>query len=355
MNKIVINARFLTQNITGVQRFAIEISLRLKESVENIEFVTPSDIRQQKVFVALGAKVIGSHHGHLWEQIDLPKYLKQSGNPLLVNLANMAPLFYKNKIVTIHDVAYKIFPQTYPKTFLLFYSFVIPRLLHINRHVVTVSEFSRDEISRFYDVEKKKISVVHNAVSNIFKPTMSDDLGRYFLAVSSMNYRKNFLYILDAFTRYQQQGGEESLFIIGDLKQKSFNEIDLSQYEDNPQIKFLGRVTDEELVGYYGRALAFIYPSFYEGFGIPPLEAQACHCPAICADASCLPEVFGDSVLYCNPYDPMSLMDKIKRIATDELLRETLIRKGIKNLQRYSWEGSAEKIKAIIDKLNKEI
>ncbi|MCS3178709.1 glycosyltransferase family 4 protein [Candidatus Bacteroides intestinigallinarum] len=345
---IVVNARFLTQSITGVQRFAIEVCLKLKDLVDDIEFVTSANVAQQEVFDALDAKIIGKFHGHLWEQIDLPQYLKRKGAPLLINLANTAPLFYKNKVVTIHDVAYKVFPQTYPKSFLMFYSFMIPKLLYGSKHVITVSEFSKYEICKFYSIPKKKVSVVYNAVSESFTPKPTADSNKYFLAVSSMNYRKNFIYILEAFTMYQKQGGKESLYIIGDLKNKSFKEIDLSQYKNNTQIKFLGRVSDEDLIVYYSNALAFIYPSFYEGFGIPPLEAQACGCPAVCADVSCLPEIFGDSVLYCDPYHAASLVEVMITLASDTNLCQHQIEKGKKNLSRYSWKKSADQLMNVI-------
>ena len=170
---VVVNARFLTQGVTGVQRFAMEICLRLKHLLKDVEFVTPEDVIQKEAFRELNAKIVGSHHGHLWEQLDLPKYLKSRGKPLLVNLANTAPLFYKNKIVTVHDVAYKVFPQTYPKPFLLYYNLMIPRLLNGSRHVVTVSQFSKEEICRYYQIDNNKVSVVYNAVSEHFKPLRS--------------------------------------------------------------------------------------------------------------------------------------------------------------------------------------
>ena len=345
---VVVNARFLTQGVTGVQRFAMEICLRLKHLLKDVEFVTPNDVIQKDAFRELNAKIVGSHHGHLWEQLDLPKYLKSRGKPLLVNLANTAPLFYKNKIVTVHDVAYKVFPQTYPKSFLLYYNLMIPRLLNGSRHVVTVSQFSKEEICRYYHIDNNKVSVVYNAVSEHFKPLCSTGDTAYFLAVSSMNYRKNFIYILDAFCKYQEMGGKESLYIIGDLKNASFKEIDLCKYTSNPKIKFLGRVSDEELIKFYSNAVAFVYPSLYEGFGIPPLEAQACGCPAICAQASCLPEVFGDSVLYCNPYDSDSLVSAFKKIVSDKDLRKSLCEKGNINTGKYSWEMSAKKLRDII-------
>lgn len=345
---VVVNARFLTQGVTGVQRFAMEICLRLKHLLKDVEFVTPEDVIQKEAFRELNAKIVGSHHGHLWEQLDLPKYLKSKGKPLLVNLANTAPLFYKNKIVTVHDVAYKVFPQTYPKLFLLYYNLMIPRLLNGSRHVVTVSQFSKEEICRYYQIDNNKVSVVYNAVSEHFKPLRSTGDSAYFLAVSSMNYRKNFIYILDAFCKYQEMGSKESLYIIGDLKNASFKEIDLCKYTSNPKIKFLGRVSDEDLIKFYSNAVAFVYPSLYEGFGIPPLEAQACGCPAICAQASCLPEVFGDSVLYCNPYDSDSLVCAFKKIVSDKDLRKSLCEKGNINTGKYSWEMSAKKLRDII-------
>lgn len=348
---VVVNARFLTQKVTGVQRFAMEICLRLKTLISEVEFVTPGDVVQKEAFQELDAKIVGSHYGHLWEQLDLPKYLKSKGKPLLVNLANTAPLFYKNKIVTIHDVAYKVFPQTYPKSFLLYYNLMIPRLLNSSQHIVTVSQFSKKEICKYYHVDKDKVSVVYNAVSENFKPLRKTNGTSYFLAVSSMNYRKNFIYILDAFCKYQKLGGKESLYIIGDLKNASFKEIDLSKYTDNTKIHFLGRVSDEDLIKYYSNALAFVYPSFYEGFGIPPLEAQACGCPVICADASCLPEVFGNSVLYCNPNVVDSLVNAMEKIAYNKDLRVKMINDGINNVNKYSWQDSAmnfaNKIKAI--------
>lgn len=355
---IIVNARFLTQSMTGVQRFAVEICLELKKLFgEQIKFVAPDAIVLKDYAEALGVEVIGTHQGHLWEQWDLPRYLRMQGSPLLLCLCNTAPLCYKNKVVTVHDVAFEAYPQTFSKSFLYVYKFMIPRIMRSAKKVITVSEFSKDEIVKYYGISRDKIAVVYNAVGDDFKKVEDDELQKqkYLLAVSSLNYRKNFLAVLEAFDIFEKENNDASLYIIGDLKNSNFKGIDIERYRQNPRIKFLGRVSDADLVRYYSNASAFVYPSIYEGFGIPPLEAQTCGCPAICADASCLPEVFGDSVLYCNPYDPMSLMDKIKRIATDELLRETLIRKGIKNLQRYSWEGSAEKIKAIIDKLNKEI
>lgn len=352
--KIVVNARFLTQNITGVQRYAIELCRQLKKIYgDKIMFVCPHNVVNHDVFQEFGAVVIGHHTGHLWEQWDLPIYLKKNGNPLLVNLSNTAPISYSNKVTTIHDITYIRYPETFSKTFLALYRCIIPLVIKTSKHIFTVSDFSKKEISSFYHCNPNKISVVYNAVSEDFQRSVDDQLSKkkYFMAVSSVKENKNFIYILDAFQKFSNDNKNIELYIIGDLKSKSFQTLNIDKYLKNPQIKTLGRVSDEELIKYYSNALAFLFPSLYEGFGIPPLEAQVCGCPAICADASCLPEIFGNSVLYCNPYVVDSLVNAMNKIAYNKDLRIKMVNDGMKNVDRYSWQDSAlkfaDKIKTI--------
>ena len=354
MMKIYINARFLTQNLTGVQRYAIELCRQLKKLYGNkIIFVCPRNVINHEVFDEFGASVIGRHTGHLWEQWDLPRFLKKQGSPLLVNLSNTAPLLYKNKVTTIHDITYVRYPETFSKSFVALYRCVIPLVIKTSRHIFTVSEFSKKEISGFYHCNPTKISVVYNAVSGDFHRVIDEELSkkRYFMAVSSVKSNKNFIYILDAFQKFSDNNKDIELFIIGDLKSNSFQTLNIDKYLKNPQIKALGRVSDEELIKFYSNALAFLFPSLYEGFGIPPLEAQACGCPAICAEASCLPEVFGNSVLYCNPHVVDSLVNAMNRIAYNKDLRIKMVNDGMKNVDSYSWQDSAlefaDKIKTI--------
>lgn len=353
---IVVNARFLTQKLTGVQRFAIEISLELKKILkENVQFVSPCNIEQKEYARILGAIVVGKHKGHIWEQWDLPKYLKEQKSPLLLCLCNTAPLFYKNKIVTVHDVAFMAYPQTFNKSFLYFYRFMIPRIMVSAKRILTVSEFSKNEIIKYYNIDEEKISVIYNAVTNDFRKKHDNTLleEKYILAVSSLNYRKNFITVLQAFDVLLKQNQNILLYIIGDLHNSNFSNINIDQYKDNPKIKFLGRVTDCDLIRYYSNAFAFVYPSFYEGFGIPPLEAQACGCPVICSKASCLPEIFGNSVSYCNPNNPASLAEAIINLCNNEQLRLDLIERGLRNVAKYSWEKSADKIFKVINSIQK--
>lgn len=350
---IYINARFLTQKLTGVQRYAIELSKRLKEIFQDeVEFVCPHNIVNIAVAEELGVRIVGTHTGHLWEQYDLPVFLIKRGSPLLLNLSNTAPILYFNKVTSVHDITFVRYPRTFSRLFVILYRVIIPLVIKSSKHIFTVSEFSASEISNFYHVRKNKISVVYNAVSEEFKASENKarQNQKYFMAVSSIKENKNFIFILEAFKRFSSTNRDVDLYVIGDMKSKSFNTIDFSEYMENKQIKLLGRVSDEELIKYYNDAFAFIFPSLYEGFGIPPLEAQACGCPSICANSSCLPEVFRDSVLYCDPNDVSSLVKVMNEIVNDVSLRELLINKGYDNVKRYSWESSAAQMSEVLKK-----
>ncbi|AZI39613.1 glycosyltransferase family 4 protein [Epilithonimonas vandammei] len=351
---IIVNSRFLTQPITGVQRFAIEISLQLKKLFGNdIRFISPHNILQKEIAEKLEVEIVGKRSGHLWEQLDLPRFLKSKDSPLLINLTNTAPLFYKNKLTTIHDVAFLVYPKAYSKIFYYSYKVFIPKIIAGSKKVVTVSEFSKSEIYKYYPKINKNIEVVYNAVSNIFErfDKNINDKENNFLAVSSINQRKNFSLILKSFSLIKNEYPNYKLFIIGDINNSNFGDTDLSLYLKDENIKFLGRVSDESLVDYYSKALAFIYPSFYEGFGIPPLEAQACGCPVILAKTSSLPEVFKDSGLYCDPHSEIELKNIMIELIKNQKLRIELSEKGYKNADRFSWKKSGVAFKNIIDSL----
>ena len=338
---LVINARFLTQNITGVQRFAIEIAKQLKILYGNdLIFVSPKNIIHKELAKELDVKIIGNFTGHLWEQISLPKYLKQNGNSLLLNLANTAPLLYANKIVTIHDLAFLHHPEWFSKKFTLVYNFLLPNIANHSKHILTVSQYVKDDISKSYKIEPNKIDIIYNSYSNMFKklPFEKED---YVLAVGSIEPRKNLIALIDIFKKTDMK-----LLIVGQ-KNKVFSEFNLEKLPKN--IIFTGYVDDKELVELYNKAKIFVYPSLFEGFGIPPLEAQACGTPVICSNVTSLPEVGGDSVLYCDPYDVNDIADKIMLLLEDKSLQNELIQKGYENLERFSWEKSAKKIIDIIE------
>lgn len=350
-----VNCRFLTQHITGVQRYAVELSLRLKQLFgEDIVFVSPSNIINDFIAQELKAIVIGNHSGHFWEQVDLPCYLRKHGNPLLLNLCNTAPIMYRNKVVAIHDVAFKVYPQTFSKTFLWAYRVLIPNIIKSSRKIVTVSEFSKRELVKYYSVPEHKIFVVPSAVSDNFHYSANMSYREckdpYFLVVSSVNYRKNFMRVLQAFELLQNEVNNIQLYIVGDINAKSFKGIKIEKYKKNPQIKFLGRVSDFELNDYYSNAVAFVFPSLYEGFGLPPLEAQTCQCPVVCSAIEPHKEVVSDSAILCNPFDVEDIKEKMRFILYAD--RREYITKGLLNIKRFGFNKSASLLADILKSLD---
>lgn len=344
---IYINARFLTQKTTGVQRFAFELSKSLSNLRGDIVFLVSDldEIFDKSALGCLNIKEIKGGRGHYWEQITLPFYLKSINNPLLVNLCNTAPVFYKNKISVVHDVTFLHYPESYSLTFRIAYKVLIPLIIKLSKRIVTVSNFSKKDLFLIYNLNPKNVEVVYNAVSKSFKPllTCSKSNKNFALAVSSPNKHKNFSRMIDAFLK---SNVSLDLKIIGSLSSTFSNQV--SNISQDHRIKFLGRVDDETLIDLYQNAKFFIFPSLYEGFGIPPLEAQACGCPVISSNAASLPEVLGDSVLYFDPTNIDSIKSAIEKINSNADLQDKLILEGYENLKRFSWEKSAIKMNEII-------
>jgi glycosyltransferase involved in cell wall biosynthesis len=348
---IVINARFLTQELRGVQRFAEQTCLALKRLRDDLIFVAPHGIKMSESAKALDVQCIGHNRGHLWEQLDLPLYLMRQGRPLLVSLCSTAPMFYAKQIATHHDINYVRYPQSYSRMFRAVYRSVTPILLWRLQSLITVSNFSKGEISQFYGYPRERIFVVPNATSDAFRPAgFKAENPRYLLAVSSPSAHKNFNRMIQAFMTLR--GHEDlQLHIVG-AASEIFAAPELQRLAcRDPRIRFLGRLSDAELIKQYQGATAFVFPSLYEGFGIPPLEAQACGCPVLAANAASIPEVLQASALYFDPLDISHMASAMERILTDMPLRQALRRRGLSNVERFSWEDSARRVSQRIDAL----
>ncbi|WP_274864300.1 glycosyltransferase family 4 protein [Serratia marcescens] len=355
---IYVNSRFFSQDITGVQRFGIELSGKLHELRDDIVFLAPKNIRSNDITRRLNVEVIGSRTGHAWEQLDLPAYLRTKGEPLLVNLCNTAPIFYRNKIITLHDAAYKRFPASYSFKFRQAYNLLIPRLVATSRAVLTVSQFAKSELAHFFNLRRVQCHVIYNAASDTFHYENGDVqreqcFPTYFLAVASQQHHKNFEGLIEAFASLPEEiQAMVRLKIVGS-RHKNYQGADsiLSSAATAKNVEFLGRVDDDALSALYRGAAAFVFPSFYEGFGIPPIEAQASGCPVIASSAGAMPEVLQDSVIYFDPYDRNSLVDALRFVIENPLARENYVAAGYKNIARFSWEKSALRLSGIIDNL----
>lgn len=337
MKKIIINGRFLTQTITGVQRVAHELvrefDIMVKEKRIECVILAPKNIIFNDLYKNITIKTVGFLKGHIWEQIELPFYAKKEKG-ILLNLCNTAPIL-NTGIVEIHDISFKVNPQFFSKSFSLYYKILIYFLVRTSKKILTVSEFSKQEIVKHYKVQKNKIAVVYNSWEHILR--VQEDISilkkfnlkkeEFYLAVSSINLNKNFKYILHLAKIYT----EKKFVIVGKKNIKIFGELGI---DDLKNLVWCGYVSDEELKALYMTCKGFIYPSFYEGFGLPPIEAMGCGCKEIyVSNTSCLPEIFRNSVCFFNPEKYEYILDK--NIINKE-------RKDI--LNKYSWKKSSETI-----------
>ncbi len=342
---VIVNARFLTQKVTGVQRFAIEISKVLRELDSEIVFVTPFNIIDNDLAKQLGAIVIGKSKGSVWEQIDLRLYLKSKGNPLLVSFCNTGMIFYNNQVVTVHDMSYKVNPKWFPRAFYLWYNFLIPHIAERCRRLFTVSDSSKKDILNYLNIRQEKIRVIYNSsnlnTNNNFEQIEAD---KYLLSVSSLDPRKNLNNLLKA---YKDVDTKVNLIIVG-LKKDNF-ELDEALLSERIIVK--SYVSDDELASLMRYAEAFVYLSFYEGFGLPPLEAMSMGCPVIVSDISAHREVCGDAALYADPYKVEDIREKITNLLNCDQLKTELILAGKQNIKRFNWFESGQKVLNNINEL----
>lgn len=345
---IYINGRFLSQPITGVQRYGREIIACLLELNTDMKILVPQGTNMQE-FPEQTYEYIGVRQGHLWEQLDLFNYLKNKKS-ILLNLTNTAPIRYKFNIFTLHDVIFLSYPKSYKFSQWLFYKFTVPMHLKNAIQVLTVSEYSKNAIlSKFRHVDKNKISITYNAVpKNLFNlekenTYLNNDL-KSFCVLSSFDENKNLSIVIDAFKLNSRADIE--LLILGSHANK--HPEHLRDALRDRRVKFLGRISDAQLSEIYNKSYAFIIPSKLEGFGIPALEAQAQNCPVIASNTSCLPEILADSALFFDPNDANALSQTINHICDHPEIRNALLHKAKSNLLRFSFSQSAKKILNII-------
>ncbi len=356
---IFINGRFLEQKLTGVQRFAYEtvkeidnlLSKDIYEPLKNKTFLCiPSDVDENNLKFLKNIKIRKSKRGTgiLWEQTSFAFDIKKN-HALGLHLCNAVPFLQKKGIVCLHDITYTIHPE-----FVTTAKHKIMKIWHRMQDkacakkslaVLTVSKNSAKEICEHFKIPEEKISVVYNGWQH-FSTEISEETNlekwpelnnhEFFYSMSSLAKNKNFKWIIEAAKRNPQYifavAGKSDLQKYGDTLQEGNNLNNLL---------YLGYVSDDEAKLLMKKCKAFIFPSVFEGFGIPPLEALAMGTKVICSNASCLPEIFEDCVYYINPYE--------YDVNLDTLLSGS-VSPAEKILNKYSWEKTAEKTLEIVQR-----
>ncbi len=343
---IYINGRFVTQTITGVQRFATEITAALQAIPSlDINLLVPG----RSAVVRAGSAEDGRHGGHLWEQLELPRLAR---NGYLINLGNTAPLLVRRQLVVIHDTGVFSTPEVYSWKFRTWYKLMQHALALRRTHLVTVSEFSRQEIARHLGISPQSISVIPEgadhmdriAPDNMVLSTHRLRPRQFVLIVGSLASHKN-LASLNALAK-MLTALELPLVIPGRLGSAAFQSAG-TQFLPAPA-KYIGRVTDQELKALYAGAACFVFPSIYEGFGLPLVEAMACGCPAIAADIPALREAGGTAALYCNPRNPDDIASQVTQLLQNDALRTRLKEDGLRRAHNMTWQSAAESLATII-------
>jgi glycosyltransferase involved in cell wall biosynthesis len=351
-NKLVYNGRFTSQKTTGVQRVARELVAALVKLPQG-SHVTLAVPPQEGLDPVAGVDTVklGFGKGVLWEQLVLPLF---AGRSRIVNLSNSGSIFRANQIIYMHDAAVFDTPAHFSWKFRMWYRVMFWILARTSSCVMTNSTFSRDRLAHHVGVKPERIGVVPLAADHLdhIVPDTSviEELSvkpnRYVLAVSSMNPTKNFKRLVEAFVRLNDPSID--LVIVGMKNAAIFGKAhDLSSA---PNIKQAGYVSDEKLKALYQHAACFLYPSIYEGFGIPPLEAMRNGCPTLVGRAAALPETCGDASVYCDPYSVDDIAAKLRDLLDSPTLSEDLKRRGLAHAENYRWTESARMLMQFIDK-----
>jgi glycosyltransferase involved in cell wall biosynthesis len=351
MITLSINGRFFGRRLTGVDRFAIEVIRAIDKLLESkdvdvvVRILVPPGTTVAAEFKCIEVQEVGLGRGQFWEQFSLPRVLGKTD--VLLSLCNTAPIFVRKQIVVIHDAATAKIPSAFSWKFRAWYKVLMPLLGAVASKIITVSKFSQREICSAYRIPTQKVSVVLEGAEHILRVASDngviDRFGLrdrpYVLAVSSMAHHKNFRLVLASLPYLKNCNFD--IVIAGGANPKVFGGIGGA---DLGGVKWVGYVSDEELRALYSNALCFVFPSLYEGFGIPPLEAMTCGCPVIASHAGSIPEVCGGAALYFDPLDAEGFARLLRKVCEDADLRASLIEMGEAHAKSFSWESAARRI-----------
>ena len=347
MNQIIINGKFMESGMQGIVRYAREMLLALDELIDSSELSFQLAVSQSAKNVPeyknISVVQIGKRSGILWEQTDLRAYVNANKGALCLNLCNVCPLFTRPGITVVHDIMYTVNPSHYTtlrnRLSRIWHMFLYSYIVRHEKKILTVSLFSQKEIERCYPAAKGKISVIPCGWQHVLEYTESDDWqerfpflkpSEFYFSLATLAKNKNGKWIMDAARR-----NPEAVFAIAG----KHYETEYTQIPHN--VHLLGFVSDEDACALIKNCKAFIFPSLYEGFGLPPLEALALGAEVISSNAASLPEVLGDSVHYIEPYDANVDIDALMDGET-----------GDKNsaLEKYSWKKSAKLLLDLLEK-----
>jgi len=256
-------------------------------------------------------------------------------------------------IITAHDLSYDLFPEFLTVAGRIWHKIINPKKLFQNaKKIIAVSENTRNDLINVFNVSPEKILTQHSGINNAYQKLNSDDQSlsvikqkynlpeKFILFLGTIEPRKNVETLIDAFSIFQRKNPDYSLIIAGKTGWKCRKTLD--SIKNNDKIKFISFVESEDKIYLYNLAKMFVYPSYYEGFGFPPLEAMACGCPVVMSNNSSLTEIGGEAALFIDPHNLNELAESMHNLTNPDLA-QIFIQKGLKQAKKFSWPETARK------------
>jgi len=347
-SRIGLNGKWLSQPMTGTQRYAYEITRRLVAAQpERYTLHLPKDATVPS-WMPSGVKVRRSRlHGTSFEQLALPL---AGRSQILVSLGGPAPLLARRQVVTMHDATPFRIPDTYSSTFGRWYRLMYRVLARRSLKILTVSEFSARELTEILAIPPSKLVVAPDGCDHVdrlepSRPDLEiDDEVPFVLCVGTLARHKNLPAALTALER----AGVRAVVVGARGSSRVFESADTQSW---PNAVIAGRLSDAEIAWLYRHAVALVFPSLYEGFGLPIVEAQRLGCPVIASNRASIPEVAGKGAVYVDPERPEEIVEAVRMLREDPGRRDVLVRAGEANADTFLWNFSAAGIRSVIDEL----
>jgi glycosyltransferase involved in cell wall biosynthesis len=346
MLPLFVNTKILQYPTTGVQRYLFEL---LSELGDRLQLMQPVPRREGML-------------GHLWEQTEL---LSKTSSGVLWSPSNTGPVFHRRHVLTIHDVTPLDHPEWMGNHFARWYRFLTPKLAGTVKHILTDSEYSKQRILHHTQVIPDKVTVIPCGVGRSFHPrgkeliqTQLSALNlpseHYILSLGSLEPRKNTARLLEAWRSIQNQVDPKLWLVVVGAKGRQSVFSDLHLGDTPARVHYTDHLPSPLLPVIYSGAVAFVYPSLYEGFGLPPLEAMASGVPVITSNTTSIPEVVGNAAITVNPLNTGEIAQAMLKVLENEGLRCHLSSAGLMRSQRFSWRDAANRTLAILEQVAHE-
>lgn len=365
---IIIDGRFVTKNMAGSGYYSYNLirSLLSKGLNENFYiFILKNSIDLfypliNKKTKFLTSSIFFSNHPweEIWENFYLPIKLKTIKYDIFHIPHYNVPLLWQDKfIITIHDLIPFIYPETYPLKFRMYVQFRIKKAIKKASKIIAISETTKNDLIQILKVHEDKIAVIYPGcnILNIKNETPKqyekyDIKCRYILSVGTIEPRKNHIRLIKAFELLKKEYKEEIKLVIVGQKGWLYQNI-MKEIETNKDIIYLGYLTKEELLIFYQKASVFIYPSLYEGFGLPLLEAMKCGVPIISSHLDVIKEVVDDAAILINPEKIEEIKEAMYKILTCQNIKDKLVAKGLERVKKFSWKKTAQETLKVYNEL----